>query len=109
MQAAVTSRLKIMGELDIAERRLPQDGRVSIRFAQQPMDLRMAVRSCEVPNLFLLPAGRGPMDAVDLLTRPKFRELIAELKSSYEYVILDAPMIPAFVAMKRIVAARIPT
>ena len=43
MQAAVISRLKIMGELDIAERRLPQDGRVSIRFAQQPMDLRMAV------------------------------------------------------------------
>jgi type IV pilus assembly protein PilB len=43
MQAAVTSRLKIMGELDIAERRLPQDGRVSIRFAGSPMDLRMAV------------------------------------------------------------------
>src|SRR5919201_3072213 len=32
MQAAVTSRLKIMGELDIAERRAPQDGRVSVRF-----------------------------------------------------------------------------
>ena len=32
MQAAVTSRLKIMGELDIAERRTPQDGRISIRF-----------------------------------------------------------------------------
>lgn len=43
MQAAITSRLKIMGELDIAERRLPQDGRVSIRFAGSPMDLRMAV------------------------------------------------------------------
>jgi type IV pilus assembly protein PilB len=43
MQAAVISRLKIMGELDIAERRLPQDGRVSIRFAGQPMDLRIAV------------------------------------------------------------------
>jgi type IV pilus assembly protein PilB len=43
MQAAVVSRLKIMGELDIAERRLPQDGRVSIRFAGQPMDLRIAV------------------------------------------------------------------
>jgi type IV pilus assembly protein PilB len=43
MQAAITSRLKIMGELDIAERRLPQDGRVSIRFAGNPMDLRMAV------------------------------------------------------------------
>jgi type IV pilus assembly protein PilB len=43
MQAAVVSRLKIMGELDIAERRLPQDGRVSIRFAGHPMDLRIAV------------------------------------------------------------------
>ena len=43
MQAAVISRLKIMGELDIAERRLPQDGRVSLRFAGHPMDLRIAV------------------------------------------------------------------
>ena len=55
------------------------------------VDLRMAVRTCEVPNLFLLPAGRGPMDPADLLTRPKFREVIAELKSSYEYVIIDSP------------------
>jgi type IV pilus assembly protein PilB len=43
LQPAVTSRLKIMGELDIAERRAPQDGRVSIRFGGQPMDLRIAV------------------------------------------------------------------
>lgn len=43
MQQAVISRLKVMGELDIAERRLPQDGRVSIKFGRTPMDLRMAV------------------------------------------------------------------
>ena len=43
MQAAVISRLKIMGELDIAERRAPQDGRMSIRFGGHPMDLRVAV------------------------------------------------------------------
>jgi type IV pilus assembly protein PilB len=43
MQAAVTSRLKIMAELDIAERRAPQDGRVAIRVAGEPTDLRMAV------------------------------------------------------------------
>ncbi len=43
MQAGVTSRLKVMGALDIAERRLPQDGRVSIRVAGNPMDIRMAV------------------------------------------------------------------
>jgi type IV pilus assembly protein PilB len=43
LQSAVTTRLKIMGELDIAERRAPQDGRVPIRFADRAMDLRMAV------------------------------------------------------------------
>lgn len=43
MQAAVTSRLKIMGGLDIAERRAPQDGRITIRYGRQPMDLRIAV------------------------------------------------------------------
>jgi type IV pilus assembly protein PilB len=43
MQLAVTSRLKIMGELDIADKRSPQDGRVSIRLGGQPMDLRIAV------------------------------------------------------------------
>ncbi len=43
LQPAVTSRLKIMGELDIAERRAPQDGRVSIRYDGTPMDLRIAV------------------------------------------------------------------
>ena len=55
------------------------------------VDLRVAVRTCEVPNLFLLPAGRGVADPLDLVTRPKFRELLAELRERYEYVILDAP------------------
>jgi type IV pilus assembly protein PilB len=43
MQPAVVSRLKIMGGLDIAERRAPQDGRITIRYGTQPMDLRIAV------------------------------------------------------------------
>ena len=43
MQSAVLSRLKIMGHLDIAERRLPQDGRASIRVGGRSMDLRVAV------------------------------------------------------------------
>ena len=43
VQAAVTSRLKIMGGLDIAERRAPQDGRITVRYDGQPMDLRIAV------------------------------------------------------------------
>ncbi len=43
MQPAVVTRLKIMGRLDIAERRAPQDGRVSVRFGGEPLDLRIAV------------------------------------------------------------------
>jgi len=39
---AVVSRLKIMADLDIAERRVPQDGRVSLRVAGRQIDLRVA-------------------------------------------------------------------
>jgi type IV pilus assembly protein PilB len=42
-QGAVTSRLKVMARLDIAERRAPQDGRVAIKSGSQTVDLRMAV------------------------------------------------------------------
>ncbi len=42
-QGAVTSRLKVMGRLDIAERRAPQDGRVAVKTGGQTVDLRMAV------------------------------------------------------------------
>ncbi|HEY7017127.1 MAG TPA: ATPase, T2SS/T4P/T4SS family, partial [Gaiellaceae bacterium] len=43
MQLGVVSRLKIMGNLDIAERRAPQDGRISIKFHGSPLDLRIAI------------------------------------------------------------------
>jgi type IV pilus assembly protein PilB len=39
---AVVSRIKIMADLDIAERRVPQDGRVSMRVGGRPIDLRIA-------------------------------------------------------------------
>ena len=42
-QAGVTTRLKILGELDIAERRAPQDGRFAVRFGGNAVDLRIAV------------------------------------------------------------------
>lgn len=42
-QNAITSRLKIMSSLDIAERRLPQDGRIKIRVLNKEVDLRVSV------------------------------------------------------------------
>jgi type IV pilus assembly protein PilB len=43
LQPAVIARLKVMGGLDLAQRRAPQDGRLALRAGGQPMDLRMAV------------------------------------------------------------------
>jgi type IV pilus assembly protein PilB len=40
---AITSRVKVMASLDIAERRLPQDGRVELQVGGNPIDLRVAV------------------------------------------------------------------
>ena len=40
--APVTSRLKVMAEMDIAERRLPQDGHVALRIAEKTVDMRVA-------------------------------------------------------------------
>ena len=52
MRDAITSRLKVMASLDIAERRVPQDGRIRIRFrdgsAKKSIDLRVS----SLPTLF---------------------------------------------------------
>jgi type IV pilus assembly protein PilB len=43
MQMALTSRIKIMSNLDIAERRLPQDGRMRVRVTGRDIDLRVSI------------------------------------------------------------------
>lgn len=49
LKNAITSRLKIMAELDIAERRLPQDGRIKLKLGnRKEMDFRVSV----LPSLF---------------------------------------------------------
>jgi type IV pilus assembly protein PilB len=72
MQPPVTSRLKIMAELDIAERRAPQDGRMSIRVGGMPMDLRCAV----------LPTTYGEQLVLRIMNRPGGRLGLAELGMS---------------------------
>jgi len=42
MQSGVLSRLKIMADLDIAERRVPQDGRIGLMVGGKPIDMRVA-------------------------------------------------------------------
>jgi type IV pilus assembly protein PilB len=69
MMPGVTSRLKIMGSLDIAERRSPQDGRVSVNFGGDPIDLRIAV----------MPTTHGEQVVLRLAQRRERPPTLAEL------------------------------
>ncbi len=62
LQASLISRLKIMAHLDIAERRLPQDGRINLELDGDPIDVRVAT----------IPSVNGESVALRLLTRKKF-------------------------------------
>jgi len=42
LQSAIISRLKVMAHMDIAERRLPQDGRINLQAADQTIDVRVS-------------------------------------------------------------------
>lgn len=48
LAAAISSRIKVMANLDIAERRLPQDGRIELNIGGNPVDLRVSV----LPTMF---------------------------------------------------------
>jgi type IV pilus assembly protein PilB len=48
LAAAISSRIKVMSNLDIAERRLPQDGRIELNVGGNPVDLRVSV----LPTMF---------------------------------------------------------
>src|ERR1051325_1417040 len=48
LEPAIISRLKIMSSLDISERRLPQDGRIKLRYGQREIDFRVSI----LPTIF---------------------------------------------------------
>ncbi|MCA1963495.1 MAG: Flp pilus assembly complex ATPase component TadA [Prosthecobacter sp.] len=62
LQNSLVSRLKIMAHLDIAERRMPQDGRINLELDGEPIDVRVAT----------IPSVNGESVALRLLTRKKF-------------------------------------
>ncbi len=59
LHTAIVSRVKVMASLDIAERRLPQDGRITLRLAGRPVDVRVST----------LPTGHGERVVLRLLDK----------------------------------------
>ena len=72
--AALSSRIKVMADLDIAERRLPQDGRISLTVQGNPIDLRVSV----LPTMF------GESVVLRVLDRSQASFNIEELGLSHE-------------------------
>ncbi|MFA6527297.1 MAG: ATPase, T2SS/T4P/T4SS family [Candidatus Babeliales bacterium] len=61
-QGAIVSRIKIMANLNIAEKRVPQDGRIQIKIADKAVDLRVSVLPCsfgERVSIRLLDKGKN--------------------------------------------------
>ncbi|MBF0427516.1 MAG: type II secretion system ATPase GspE [Magnetococcales bacterium] len=65
----IASRVKVMARLDIAEKRLPQDGRISLRIAGRPVDVRVST----------LPTGHGERVVMRLLDKQAGRLGLEEL------------------------------
>ena len=74
LQASVIARLKIMSKLDIAERRLPQDGRINLQFEGTSIDVRVAT----------VPTVEGESVSLRLLNQEKFN---VELLGMEEFVL----------------------
>ena len=95
MQPAITSRLKIMGELDIADRRIPQDGRISIRYGGSPLDLRVAVLPTtygEQVVLRILHRASGRLGLSDLGLSPEAEATLRRaVKQPYGAVLVVGP------------------
>jgi len=77
--AALSSRIKVMADLDIAERRLPQDGRISLTVQSNPIDLRVSV----LPTMFgesvvlrVLDRSQASFDLAVLGLRPEDLALV---------------------------------
>ena len=82
MQAAVVSRIKLMAKLDIAERRLPQDGRIQVRIQGRSLDIRVASSpTLYGESLVLRLLNRGDL-ASDITALGYSRKALARLEEA---------------------------
>lgn len=83
IQAAIISRVKIMANLDIAERRLPQDGRIKLRISDKEIDFRVST----IPTLFGESLVMRILDRESLILDLEDLGLPQEIAPQYEQVI----------------------
>ena len=96
LKAAITSRIKIMSQLDIAERRLPQDGRIKLKLGKdKEMDFRVSV----LPTLYgekivlrLLDKGNLQLDMTKLgFEEKQLADFMREIHKPFGMVLVTGP------------------
>ena len=95
LKPAVTSRLKIMSELDISERRVPQDGRIKIRMPQKTVEFRVST----LPTLFgekivmrILDQGNLTLDLTKFgFSEKALKDFTHAIESPYGMVLVTGP------------------
>lgn len=95
LKAALTSRVKIMSNLNIAERRVPQDGRIKIKVGKRVIDFRVST----LPVIFgekivmrILDKGNLTLDLKTFGFEPKAeKDLMAAISNPYGMVLVTGP------------------
>jgi type IV pilus assembly protein PilB len=95
MRAALISRFKILSDLNIAERRLPQDGRIKLRMGKRVIDFRVST----LPTLFgekivlrILDKGNLALDLEKFGMEPKARDdFLRAISNPYGMVLVTGP------------------
>jgi type IV pilus assembly protein PilB len=99
MRDAITSRIKIMAKLDIAEKRLPQDGRIKIRFSDNGQTKEIDFRVSCLPTLFgekivmrLLDKAKLMLDMTKLGFEPEsLKKLETQIQKPWGMVLVTGP------------------
>jgi type IV pilus assembly protein PilB len=95
MQAALISRVKILADLNIAERRIPQDGRIKMKLGRRVIDFRVST----LPTLFgekivlrILDKGNLVLDLEQFGMEPKAeQDMLAAIANPYGMVLVTGP------------------
>ncbi len=95
MKSAIISRLKIMSELDIAERRIPQDGRIKLKVGDKKVDLRVSTLPCifgEKVVMRILDKSNLRLDLADFgMEERALKQVLHAIAMPYGMVLVTGP------------------
>ena len=96
LHAAIVSRIKVMASLDIAEKRLPQDGRIALRIAGRPIDVRVSTIPTGTASAWCCACstsrpGASTLDALGMARGTRATQVDALIQQPHGIVLVTGP------------------